>query len=197
MAEITLTRLKRETLLVQVRGTAPLIVHAWDQKARQMMLAKQQGKKAPKLPKDPIADFEASQYRFEDGRHGFPTTAFKQATVKGGQRAFGKAVKMTELRQHLFFEADGIGRERMPLSVLDIETEPEMREDMVRVGMGTADLRYRAHYFPWSVLLRVTFLPSVIDDASVVALIDAGGANGIGEWRPEKSGNFGTYEVAS
>jgi len=76
-----------------------------------------------------------------------------------------------------------------------INGEPGMREDMVRVGMGTADIRYRAEYRDWSALIRVEFVPSVIDLGSVVALIDAGGTNGIGEWRPEKNGSYGTYEV--
>ena len=50
-------------------------------------------------------------------------------------------------------------------------------------------------YREWSAMLTVEFVPSVIDLDSVVALVDAGGTNGVGEWRPEKSGSFGTYEV--
>ena len=159
-----------------------------------MMLDAQQGKKTPKQPKDPQQDFEASMYRFDDGGHGFPIMAFKSAMVKGGARIFGKAVKMTELRQLCIFQPDGIGTDGTQLARL-IGPDPIMREDMVRVGMGTADIRYRAEYRDWSALLRIEFVPSVIDLSSVVALVDAGGTNGVGEWRPEKSGSFGTYEV--
>ena len=192
---ITLQRIQREVAEIEVVGTAPLIVHAWSEKAKRMMLDAQQGKKTPKQHKDPAADFESSMYRFEDGRHGFPVTAFKSATVKGGARVFGKAVKMTELRQVFTFLADGIGTDGMQLAEI-IADEPIMREDMVRVGMGTADIRYRAEYRNWRAKLRIEFVPSVIDLGSVVALVDAGGTNGVGEWRPEKSGSFGTYEVA-
>lgn len=195
MADIQLTRIKREIAVVTVEGTAPLIVHAWSKKAKEMMLSAQQGKKVPKQAKNPDADFEASQYRFPDGGHGFPVMAFKSATVKGGARAFGKSVKMTELRQHLTFLPDGYGTDGLQLARL-IAEQPFMREDMVRVGMGTADIRYRAEYAKWAVDLRVEFLPSVIDLGSIVALIDAGGSNGVGEWRPEKNGAFGTYTVA-
>lgn len=194
MAEISLKRIERAVAVVTIEGTAPLIVHAWTQKAKQMMLAAQQGKKQPKALKDPEADFAASQYRFADDGHGFPTMAFKAATVKGGGRAFGKAVKMTEMRQHLTFLPDGVGIDGMQLTRL-VCTEPKMREDMVRVGMGTADIRYRAEYQEWGADLRVEFLPTVIDLGSIVALIDAGGSNGVGEWRPEKNGAFGTYRV--
>jgi hypothetical protein len=194
-AVITLGRIKRETAVIDVVGTAPLIVHAWSKKAREMMLAAQQGKKAPKQVKDPYADFEASQYHLIDGRHGFPTMAFKAATVKGGARAFGKSVRMTELRQSLIFLPDGYGADGLQLTSIE-GPEPVMREDMVRVGMGTADIRYRAEYREWKARLQVQFMPNVIDLESIIALIDAGGANGVGEWRPEKNGAFGTFEVA-
>ena len=194
-ASISLKRIAREVAEIEVRGTAPLIVHRWSEKARRMMLDAQQGKKNPKQAKDPVEDFETSMYRFEDGGHGFPIMAFKSATVRGGARLFGKSVKMTELRQLVTFMSDGLCTDGTQLVRL-IADEPIMREDMVRVGMGTADIRYRAEYRDWRAILRVEYVPSVIDLSSVVALIDAGGTNGVGEWRPEKSGSYGTYEVA-
>lgn len=192
---VTLQRIKRETAHIEVVGTAPLIVHNWSEKARKEMLDKQMGKKVVKQRKDPQADYEASMYRFEDGRHGFPIMGFKAATVKGGGRIFGKAVKMTELRQNFTFIADGIDAAGMQLVTIKSD-EPVMREDMVRVGMGTADIRYRAEYRNWSALLKIQFVPDLIDLQSVVALVDAGGTCGVGEWRPEKNGSFGTYEVS-
>jgi hypothetical protein len=190
---VKLQRIQREIAQIEIKGTAPLIVHRWSEKARQMMLDAQQGRKAPKQVKDPQADYESSMYRFDDGRHGFPVMAFKSATVKGGGRLFGKAVKMTELRQLFTFLADGIGVDGTQLTV--INGEPTIREDMVRVGMGTADIRYRAEYRDWSAILRIEYVPNSIDLESVVALVDAGGTNGVGEWRPEKSGSYGTFEV--
>lgn len=193
-ATINLTRIRREVAEIEIRGTAPLIVHRWSEKARRMMLDAQQGKKNPKQAKNPQEDFETSMYRFEDGGHGFPIMAFKSATVKGGARLFGKAVKMTELRQLCTFLPDGLGTDGTQLARI-VGDEPIMREDMVRVGMGTADIRYRAEYREWGAVLRIEYVPSVIDLSSVVALVDAGGTNGVGEWRPEKSGSYGTFEV--
>lgn len=41
-------------------------------------------------------------------------------------------------------------------------------------------------------------MASAIDRNSVLSLIDAGGMGiGIGEWRPEKRGEFGQYQVDS
>lgn len=204
MAGITLTRIKREVALITIQGTAPLIVHRWSEKARRMMLDAQQGKKNPKTLKDPKQDFLDSMYRFAGSdrsvtspldSHGVPTMAFKAASVKGGGRAFGKSVKMTELRQSLVFQADGTSDDGLQLTRLIIDSEPIMHEAMVRVGMGTADIRYRAQYDEWKAVLRVQFMPNIIDLGSIVALIDAGGSNGVCEWRPEKNGANGTYEV--
>lgn len=188
---ITLQKIGRETIKVEIKGTAPLIVHKWDEKAKQQLLDKQQGKRAVKVAKDPEAAYQASRYLLPDGSDGFPVTGFKAATV-GAARYF-QTVKMTELRRALFFHGEG------PDQLVRIIGTPQSREDMVRVGMGTSDIRFRAMYPEWTATLVVTYVPSLLDEASVVALIDAGGMGGVGEWRPEKAatGTFGTYEVIS
>jgi hypothetical protein len=193
-ATINLQRIERQTAYIDIIGTSPLIVHRWTEKAKQMMLDAQQGRKVPKQPKDPIADYEGSMYKLPDGSHGFPTLGFKAATVTGAGRTYGKSVKMTELRIALSFITDGIGVGGEQLT--RITGEPMMREDMVRVGMGTADLRYRAQYSDWSARLTIRYMPHLIDIDTVTALVDAGGINGVGEWRPERDGISGTYEVS-
>src|SRR5438034_9598422 len=80
--EISLQRLNRVVFEIPVQGTSPLIVNRWSEKAREMMLAKQQTTaRAKREPKDPQALFEASRYRFDDERDGFPATAFQAAIV--------------------------------------------------------------------------------------------------------------------
>lgn len=192
-ATVTIDKIAAETIQVPIVGTTPLIVHRFDEKAKRQMLDAAQGRKSPKEPKDPEAEFQASLYRLKDGRFGFPAVAFKAATV-GGARFYGKnQVTMTGLRQTLFFggEPSVDGQQLVP-----IEGDAVMREDAVRVGRGGADLRYRGQFTEWRALLVVTFVTSSITRSSVVSLIDAGGMGvGVGEWRPEKGGDFGTYQV--
>src|SRR3546814_14019556 len=66
--------LKIETGQFLLVGDSPLIVHAWSEKAKKMMLDKQM-KKATKAKeaKDPQADYEACFYRTPTGDYGFPT----------------------------------------------------------------------------------------------------------------------------
>lgn len=188
---IEIQSIDTERVLVPIIGTAPLIVHAWSDKAKRQMLDAQQGRKKIKEVRDPEADYLASLYRTETG-FGFPTLAFKAATVSAG-RYFGKDTPMTVLRQCLFMRGELSADKTTILTALT--GEPRMREDMVRVGMGT-DLRYRGEFVEWSAVLDVTYVRSAISRQSVLSLIDAGGLGvGVGEWRPEKKGQNGTYAV--
>lgn len=190
-APVEIGRLKAETIRIPIIGTTPLIMHRWSEKAKRQMLDAQQGRRKVKEIRDPEADYQATIYRTPDG-YGFPTIAFKSATV-GAARFFGKDVRMTDLRQFLFFK--GIASADNTEILTPITGEPRMREDMVRVGM-TTDLRYRAEFPEWSAILDVSFVTTSISRESVLSLIDAAGLGvGVGEWRPEKKGQNGTFEI--
>lgn len=187
---VQIKRLERATIIVPIVGITPLIVHRFDEKSKKMMLDKMQARikaRAPKEARDPDADYERSRYRLSDGRDGFPANGFKHALVDAAR--YVDSVTMTALRVMTFVQGEGFDQ------LVHIIGEPKMREDAVRVGMGTADLRYRAMYDPWSAELTVSYLPSQIDAESIVNLIDASGNGGVGEWRPSKGGTYGRFEV--
>lgn len=192
-AQVQISQIDAETLTVPILGTAPLIVHNWSEKAKRAMLDAMQGRKQPKEPKNPEAEYEAAFYRTKDGGFGFPVLAFKAATVEAS-RFYGKTVTKVGLRQSLFFTAEYSPTANMQL--VAIVGEPHMREDVVRVGMSGTDLRYRPEFPEWTTDLTVTYVKSSLTRDSVLSLIDAGGlGTGVGEWRPEKDGNFGTYRI--
>lgn len=56
-AQVSITRIGTETLLVPLLGTAPLIVNKFSEKAKRQMLDNMQGRKSPKQPKDPEAEY--------------------------------------------------------------------------------------------------------------------------------------------
>lgn len=191
-AQVQIDKIAAETIHVPIVGTSPLIVHRFSEKAKRQMLDAMQGRKSPKEPKNPEAEYDAAFYKFQDGGYGLPVTAFKQATV-GGARFYGSNVTMTGLKAFIFFKGepgvDGLGLAR-------IDGEPKMREDVVRVGRGGTDLRYRPEFPEWSTTLEVIYVTSALTRSSVLSLIDAGGMGiGVGEWRPERDGDFGTYRI--
>jgi hypothetical protein len=190
-ATVEIDRIAAETIRVPIVGTTPLIVHRFSEKAKRQMLDAMQGRKSPKEPKNPEAEYEAAFYRTKDGGYGFPVIAFKSATV-GGAR-FYSGVTMTALKQFMFFRGEP-GVDGQQLAV--IEGEPHMREDVVRVNRGGTDLRYRPEFLEWSTTIEVVYVTSALTRNSVLSLIDAGGMGvGVGEWRPEKDGDFGTYRI--
>lgn len=189
--QIQIDRIPAETIRVPIIGTTPLIVHRFSEKAKRQMLDNMQGRKSPKLPKDPEAEYEAAFYRLKDGSPGFPVIAFKAATV-GGARFYGN-VTMTALKQFIFFKGE-VGDDGRMLT--QIFGEPRMREDVVTVNRSGSDLRYRPEFVEWAVTLEVTYVSSALTRGSVLSLIDAGGMGvGVGEWRPEKDGDFGTFRI--
>lgn len=190
---IELRRLERVVFEIPIRGTAPLIVNRWSEKAKQMMLEKQTtSARAKKQPKDPVANFEASRYLLPDGRDGFPATAFKAAIVHAARLFEG--ITQVQLKQTVVVLGEG------PDQLVPIDYgEITMREDTPRNASGVADLRYRAQYWPWSAVLRVRTIGGQFDRSSILSLVDAAGIGGVGEWRPTSpksaTGTFGTFEV--
>jgi hypothetical protein len=151
------------------------------------MLDKQMKKaKTAKEAKDPEADFRASLYEHPDGGYGFPCVAFKASAV--GACRFSDGIKMTEAR----------GAFHIVGELAKIDGTPTMRDDMVRVGMGTADIRFRGEFKSWRVTLTVKYNAAAISAEQIVNLFNlAGFGVGVGEWRPEKDGSYGRFHVST
>ncbi|MCM0758067.1 hypothetical protein M7775_05685 [Sporomusa sphaeroides DSM 2875] len=183
---------------VKLVGDSPLIVHAWSEKAKREMLDKQMKKaKAGREAKNPFKDYvdslywltdkpeNATQEDIEKAKFGFPAVAFKAAAVDAGYQS-GVTANKTTSRGAFHIVGD----------MVEIEGTPEIREDMVRVGMGTADIRYRGEFKNWSVTLQVRYNANAMSMEQVINLFNLGGfACGIGEWRPAKDGSFGMFHV--
>lgn len=196
---ITIERVGIETMMVPIVGTSPLIVSNFSEKSKRQMLEAQQGVRKIKEHRNPEAEYEAAFYRIaregEPDTYGFPAVGFKAATI-GAARFYGKAIRMTEIRQFLFFK--GIFTKADPQQLVEIHGEPEMREDVVRLAgvSRSADLRYRPVFNEWDAMLEVQYVKSSLSKESVLSLIEAGGLGcGVGEWRPERNGQFGTYQI--
>jgi hypothetical protein len=185
--------LDTESMLVPIVGTAPAITHRFSEKARRQMLDNMQNRKSPKEPKNPQAEYEAAMYKLDDGRCGIPALAFKQAIVDAS-RFYGKSVSMVILRMGVFVQ--GVFPEAGGQALIPITGEPHMREDVTTVGMGGHDLRYRPEFSEWSAVLPITYVSTLLTADSVLSLIQAAGMGvGVGEWRPERSGDFGTFAI--
>jgi len=216
-AVISIRPIEVKETTIRIVGDSPLIMHAWSEKAKRMMLEAQQGKaKGKKKPvKNPVDDFIQAAYwmsgkpqypddaseeecaaafeaAIENGAtFGFPVTAIKQAAQSAAYR-LGWVKNQMGLRGSFFIKGDENG-------MVQIHSDtPEMREDMVKVGMGTADIRYRPQFNHWYIDLLISYnAASEFSLESIINAINAGGyVCGIGEWRPERDGDYGRFHVA-
>lgn len=191
---------------VWIVGDTPLISHAWSEKAKRQMLEKQVGAtKAGKEPKDPHQDFLNSLYEMKEGVYGFPAMGVKNSWISAAHK--DKNIPKTEAQAALWIHGD-IVRVRPALqgAICDMPlirvygSDPEMREDMVSVGTGfkkTATLAYRGQFTVWAMKIRGRTNPRLLNPEKLSRLVTDGGMSfGIGEWRPEKKGFFGTFHVA-
>lgn len=194
---------------IRIVGDTPLIMHAWSEKAKRAMLEKQTGatKTKAREPKNPVEDFIRSMYWLtpmpeemteaafdaaivNGARFGFPVTAFKQAAISAAYRLGWTKDKMS-MRGAFFIDGD-------PNQMLEIQSDPPvMREDMVTVGMGTADIRYRGEFRNWSADMSISYNASgQYSFEQIINVINAGGyVCGVGEWRPERDGQYGMFHV--
>lgn len=192
---VVLERVSVGVIDVTVDGITPLITHKWSNKAKKMMRDKQTGKAKKASQRDPkviAEEIEGATYRLPDGRPGVPAVAIKSAMV-GAARLYDN-VSMTELRRMLFVRGEG------PEQLIPIEYEEMIeREDVVRISMGTSDLRYRPQFNGWSLTFTIEFAERIDGDSILNLLMAAGQFEGIGEWRPSSpksaTGTYGRFEV--
>lgn len=209
LIEIKPIEVKKTT--IRVVGDTPLIMHAWSEKAKREMLEKQmkKTKSSAREAKNPVGDFIRSMYWLspmptdmsEEGfekaiangaRFGFPVTAFKQAAISAAYR-MGWAKDKMSMRGSFFIDGD-------ENQMIEIHSEvPIMREDMVKVGMGVADIRFRGEFRNWYADLTISYNTNgQYTLEQIINIINAGGyVCGVGEWRPERDGQYGMFHVAA
>lgn len=173
-----------------IRGTSPLIQHAWSEKGLSMMrMTAAERKKQPKVGRDPESEAAACCYRTDTGDIGIPLTAFKASLIGAAHKDFG--LEKTLLRKSFFIPTTDSNR------VVPIESgDYVIREDIVRVGINQTDLRYRPEFRNWRARIVAEIDAGLLTPSDIVSLVNrAGFSVGIGEWRPEKGGEFGRFEI--
>lgn len=148
----------------------------------------------------PEKQIEVFEEAIENGaQFGFPVIAFKKSAIMAAKSA-GLITNMKLMARlfHLHAVNNTHKGSSMELAILNIEEPPELSEDVVKVGPAkTADLRYRPSFRKWSVELEITLIKTgMFTMEDLINAIDVSGfMNGVGEWRIERDGEFGSYHV--
>lgn len=212
---------KIEYVTLPIVGTQIFGVHQWAEKSRKEIRDKQMQKpKDKKGARNPFEEFLASMYtdppmcgltpeqrqiglkmtdeEFKreyiipgspDARYFFPLIGIKKALVRACTQTDSMTMVFARGAFHVMPDKD---------IYIEVHGVPYMREDMVRIGQGSADLRYRGFFPNWCAQVRIKYLANSISADQVANLLHTAGFSvGIGEWRPEKDGFCGTFEVVN
>lgn len=219
-APVSIKPMEIQRVKFTIEGDTPLIVHAWSEKAKRMMLQKQMKKtktaKEAKIPTNDAIDSgywltnkpehgqteEEAQENFNaaiaaGASFGFPTNGIKASIVMGAYRA-GLIDKTTELKGAMFITGAG-EHSTFDLAEIAYGGTPNIREDIGMIGAmsKTADLRYRLEFWPWSIDLVLEYdATGKFSLEQILNCVDRGGRySGLGEWRPERDGHNGMYHL--
>jgi len=174
---------------------SPLLVNRFDEKSKQEIEDKAHKKaKAKKIFDDPETQFKRSLY-FMPGkkvRYGMPTAGIKKAAVSACRFIDGVPMTVAKGSFHVIDEENSNG-------LTEIKGKPVMDERIVRVGnFGNKKpcTRYRARFDKWEVTFQIQYNERVISAEQILHLYEnAGFSVGLCEYRPEKDGNLGMFQV--
>lgn len=185
-------------LLLRGRADSRLVVHAFSEKAKNEIRAKQQKKvKEAKPARDPQQEFLDARNIDAAGRECIPLMTIKKAIITAAT-AFDDLTKVA-LRQAIFLKCDADPASQL----VPIEThdgQPAVgakREDAVTIGINTRGLVYRPEYLHWQVRVTAEINTRLVSIEQFKALVDhAGWGVGICEGRPEKTSalSWGRFE---
>jgi hypothetical protein len=171
---------------------APLVIHAFAEKAKQEIRDKQQ-KKAKKVKEErkPMEECAAAKYIDDQGRECAPITAIKKSLISAAT-AFDDITKVG-LRQAIFVSSKSGPGLMVPIERHDGSPALGiMREDAVTIGINTRGLTYRPEYKEWQLRVNIEYNPRIVSQEQLLALVDqAGWGVGICEGRPERTSALG------
>lgn len=191
--EIVLDPLELRRIHFRIVGDSPLLVHAFGAKAKEEMLANQQGpkKRAKEARTEEVieAEYQAAFYRDGDGDCCVPSVNFKQAVVAAGMRFY-------DLSKVFLNGILRVCDESVKLHYESVERDARIVRlaDMKRTAM----VRFRPLFRGWWFDVTIEFDASVLNEKQVAEFVRrAGFSVGIFEWRPEKGGEFGQFHIAT
>jgi hypothetical protein len=201
---IQIPAIRVERFDLTIVGTGPLVVNAATNKLVDELRDRRIAKTKPKKEQteetynaECAARFNAARYIMADGRDGFPAVTIKYSMVD----AVGLIEGVTKVAARAAFF---ISPDNWLVPITHNAKVPAMREDVVRVGgkagrgSGTASLSYRPEYLGWSITMPIEFDPTLITAEAIVNLAQrAGHSIGVGEWRPQKGGQWGRFAVGN
>lgn len=177
---------------VRIVGLSPYMRNPWTERAKESLVKTSGSGKSEKLTPEEEFQEKLDAMLLEDGDepvYGMPAVAFVEGMAAAGYR-LGDYSSMVELKAALTVPC---GSDELPIEA----PEPEMDKRPGNLaGRGAVKLAVRPKFYPWAVEVPVTYDRGVLNEKQVLRLLgDMGRGIGVGAYRPENGGTFGTFEV--
>lgn len=143
---------------------------------------------------DPAEEAEAAAYRNEDGNLALPGVQFRSSVVNAS--TIFKAQKGRGSLKGAIAHIQ-VDEELVPLKTLNGKWIKEYEIDTRRaVVQRQGILRWRPRIFPYRASFTVLYDTALIKDEIIKEVLsDAGNRIGVGDYRPQKGGWFGRFQV--
>ena len=187
---------------IRVRGVSPIITHngaaGLDSRSaanvEKAQIAKKRGSNRTEADEVRLRELECltSLYLDESGAPTLPEAAFR-SNIEAAARTLRQG---PQVREGLIVEAVEVFDYDRSLGTTAEELARNVQFTVgVRVGQSRL-LRTRARFDEWAATIRVDVDPELVDREQLLVWLDIGGRRlGLGDWRPQKSGQYGRFEV--
>jgi hypothetical protein len=203
---VTITAPKLQVAEFRIVGSAPLVIHRFDQKVADSFRDKIKAGTTPRGKakhegREPEAIMNAGRYI--GGAEGKEWDGFNASAIRCAMISACRLVnfKMTLAKLSIFVLEDGRDLLNPLIPLVRIDGKPEMSEMVGRTETDVAMLVIRPMYFPWSATLRIRFDADQFKVADVSNLLMRVGQQvGICEGRPDSKNSagmgWGTFDIA-
>jgi hypothetical protein len=192
--EIYVAKIEQAELTFFIKGTAPLICNRMSQKVLEELLLpkgkKTAADKASTLKHDPLEEYRQSPYTSRDEKN--PTrlqllaSMFKKGMMTAALDIPG--ARSAQIGRLVYVVGDRVNLYGVPELLMAVTRSADMNR--------TPDVRSRAIIREWAAQVTVRFQVPIIKDTSIAnLLVGAGQTSGIGDYRVQKGGSYGTFEV--
>jgi len=202
--EVMLLPLEIKKATITIKGISPLMTNPFDTKSIEQIAtdraAKENGIKLKKVFDSPREQYLRTFYLLkgkpeEKGAvYAMPASGIKKALVTAAKFLGDRNLSGTRMQGalHVLEVANGL----VPIVS---KSGPVMDSRMGRVGPFGAKkpkMIHRARFDEWECTFTVTYRPDMISPTQLVTLFEhAGFSVGLCEFRPEKSGSMGCFEI--
>jgi hypothetical protein len=179
---------------VEIRGITPLLIHRFSEQSEQQASSRRTLVKRV----DPRVEATSNAYIAGDGTYYF--SAF---SIPGCMTNAGANHKMRGSRKTLrFVVPSAVRMDCDSITILNGDGpaknfEVDSRPVTIPSTKGRV-MRHRPRFDDWSAKFRINLDDDQLDESTAQQLLEeAGRSIGVGDFRPEKRGPFGTFRVVS